>query len=437
MRSKPRLSMSVFTLVAAALFPLAARAAHSLHEPIGQLIATAAAVEWQPASDYASIVLSLQRPDGSVRTETFASGQNPIVRVENLSDGVYAYELHAVPRRVASDAMNEQSLVQSGSFMVRSGAIVPPNLRETAVAARPPLKPATDTFFASDVSATGGLCGGADCTSAESYGLSAVKVKANNTRLKFEDTSTSVGFAATDWQLTANDTGSGGANKFSVEDLTAATVPFVIEGASPTNTLYVDSTGRIGIRTSTPAKDLTISVPLSPTIRMEQSASPFQVWDVVANHNNFYVRDVSHESDPFIILADAPYNSIVIDASGRIGLGVAAPSYQIHHSSGARLDAGVWVDASSRKVKQDIHQLDRDAAFDALQSLQPVTFAYKSNPTDMHVGFIAEDVPELVATPDRTGLAPMDVVAVLTKIVQEQQKTIADMHARLERLEQK
>jgi hypothetical protein len=42
------------------------------------------------------------------------------------------------------------------------------------------------------------------------------------------------------------------------------------------------------------------------------------------------------------------------------------------------------------------------------------------------VGFIAEDVPDLVATKDRKGLSPMDIVAVLTKVVQEQQKTAED-----------
>lgn len=37
------------------------------------------------------------------------------------------------------------------------------------------------------------------------------------------------------------------------------------------------------------------------------------------------------------------------------------------------------------------------------------------------MGFIAEDVPDLVATPNRKSLSPMDIVAVLTKVVQEQQ----------------
>ncbi|MEO8382157.1 MAG: tail fiber domain-containing protein, partial [Acidobacteriota bacterium] len=296
---------------------------------------------------------------------------------------------------------------------------------------------AVNTFYTDDVSAQGGVCAGADCTSTESYGLASAKLKENNTRLKFEDTSASAGFATTDWQLSANDTFSGGANKFFVEDLTAATVPLLIEGGTPNNALYLDSTGRIGLRTSTPARDLTISVPVSPIIRMEQSASPFQAWDIVANDANFYVRDVNHEQNPFIIKASAPYNSLVVDGTGRIGLGVAAPLYQIHHSSGARLDAGNWVNASSRAVKQDIHQLDGGAALSALKALEPVTFAYKENPAETNVGFIAEDVPDLVATADRKGLSSMDVVAVLTKVIQGQQRTIEELQTRMQQLEQK
>src|SRR5438045_6766529 len=115
------------------------------------------------------------------------------------------------------------------------------------------------TFFSDFVSAAGGLCGGADCTSSESMGSATIKLKANTVRLKFEDTSTLAGFPSTDWQVSANDSFSGGANKFFVEDLTAATVPFLIEGVTPNNALYVDSTGRIGLGTSTPAKNPSIS----------------------------------------------------------------------------------------------------------------------------------------------------------------------------------
>lgn len=411
-----------FPLIVAALFSFTVLAADASRQPAGMHVASPTSLEWKLDT---GAVLSVQRPDGEVFTETFAAGQSPSLRLDGFADGAYSWEL-----RGGAD-------VQSGTFTIADGAIVPPDLQENVRAGKP-LRPATDTFFSDDVSAVGGVCAGTDCTNAESYGFASIKMKENNTRIKFEDTSASPGFATTDWQISANDTTSGGANKLFVEDLTAATSPFVIEGATPTNTLYVDSNGRVGIKTSTPARDLTIANPVSSIIRMEQSVSPFQAWDIVANNNNFYVRDVNHEQNPFIIKQSAPYNALVIEStSGNIGLGVATPLYQIHHSSGARLDAGNWTNASSRAIKQDIHALGRDAAFDALKSLQPMTYAYKANPTDTQVGFIAEDVPALVATPDRKGLSSMDIVAVLTKVIQEQQKTIEEMRGRLERLEEK
>jgi hypothetical protein len=427
MRSTHRFSLPLLVAAAAALIPLLAFADA---EPRARVVTTARAIEWHPAAiDPAASILSVQRPDGEVITETFAAGLKPMLRLDGLADGVYSYEL-----RVAQGG----SAPQSGSFTVANGAVVSPDTLEAGARAIPgrALRPVAETFFSGDVSAVGGVCAGSDCTSAESYGFASAKLKENNTRLKFEDTSVAP-FATTDWQLSANDTTSGGANKFFVEDLTAVTVPLVIEGATPTNTLYLDSTGRIGIRTSTPARDLTIANPVSTIIRMEQSASPFQAWDIVANNNNFYVRDVNHEQNPFIIKTSAPYNSLVLDTTGNIGLGVASPLYQIDHSSGARLDAGNWINASSRGIKQDIHQLDGDAALDALNALQPVTFAYKANPGETMVGFIAEDVPDLVATTDRKGLSSMDVAAVLTKVIQEQQRTIEDLQTRLQNLEQK
>ncbi|HYC62255.1 MAG TPA: tail fiber domain-containing protein [Thermoanaerobaculia bacterium] len=404
------------------LFLVAAFAGFADEQPrAARLVPTNRAIEWHSPID-STAFLSVQRPDGEVITETFAAGRTPMLPLEGLADGVYSYELHI-----------ERAPAQSGSFTIANGAIVPPHALE-----RVPVRknPAVETLFTDDVSAKGGVCAGADCTGTESYAGVTLKLKANNTRLKFEDTSTAAGFASTDWQLSANDSASGGANKFFVEDLAAGTDPFVIEGGSPSNTLYVDSNGRIGIRTANPFRDLTIANPISTIIRMEQSASPFQAWEIVANNNNFYVRDVNHEQNPFIIKSSAPYNSVVIDSTGRIGLGVASPLYQIDHSSGARLDAGNWVNASSRNVKQDLHQLDGDTAVDALKALEPVTFAYKANPGETHVGFIAEDVPALVATSDRAGLSSMDVVAVLTKVIQEQQRTIEEMQRRLAHLEQ-
>ena len=97
---------------------------------------------------------------------------------------------------------------------------------------------------------------------------------------------------------------------------------------------------------------------------------------------------------------------------------------------------GVWTNASSREYKENIKELSSSDALLAFNKLNPVTFNYKVDQTDKHVGFIAEDVPDLVATPDKKALSPMDIVALLTKVVQEQQKMITDLKDELHRFEQ-
>ena len=54
---------------------------------------------------------------------------------------------------------------------------------------------------------------------------------------------------------------------------------------------------------------------------------------------------------------------------------------------------------------------------------------------ESHIGFIAEDVPDLVATSDRQGLSSMDIVAVLTRVIQAQQQHIEALETRLDAVE--
>jgi hypothetical protein len=46
-------------------------------------------------------------------------------------------------------------------------------------------------------------------------------------------------------------------------------------------------------------------------------------------------------------------------------------------------------------------------------------------------------VPELVATQDRKSLSPMDIVAVLTKVTQDQQKRIEKLEKEIDELKKK
>ncbi len=86
-----------------------------------------------------------------------------------------------------------------------------------------------DQVIADDLIVQGSDCVGLDCVNSESFGFDTIRLKENNTRIKFEDTSVGT-FPTNDWQLTANDSASGGANKFSIEDITGSQVPFTVTG---------------------------------------------------------------------------------------------------------------------------------------------------------------------------------------------------------------
>ena len=134
------------------------------------------------------------------------------------------------------------------------------------------------------------------------------------------------------------------------------------------------------------------------------------------------------------------YKNLILNPNaGYVGIGTTSPSYPLQMGSGAYVTSGgVWTNASSREYKTGVKQLTAEKAMTALTELKPVEFAYKADSQEKHVGFIAEDAPELVASKDRKGMSSMDVVAVLTKVLQEQQKvvqeqkvTIAELSRRL------
>jgi len=120
---------------------------------------------------------------------------------------------------------------------------------------------------------------------------------------------------------------------------------------------------------------------------------------------------------------------MILETDGDLGIGIAsvASGNDIEHANGGALTSGgVWADASSREYKQDVEVLGVAEAMSAFQELVPVTFRYKQTPNERYLGFIAEDVPELVAMEGRKNLAAIEVVALLTTVVQEQQGALRE-----------
>ncbi len=417
-----------------------------------------------------SATLRIALPGGDVLEHTYARAADAAaIDARSLIggaavDGVYRYELSfaqsldastsqaaAQARRNGNDAalagVPAPLLPVTGSFAVRNGQVQMAGLTETSAGSGPRSGPApNDQVIADDLIVQGGICAGFDCVNNESFGFDTLRLKENNTRIKFEDTSVG-SFPADDWQLTANDSASGGLNKFSVENVTLATVPFTLVGAAPSNSIYVDGTGRVGLGTSTPVLDLQVTTSNTPALRLEQTAAggfSAQTWDMAGNEANFFVRDVTNGSRlPFRIRPGAATSSLDIAANGNVGVGTASPQAKLHVNGDAYV-AGTLTQLSSRTSKTNLVAVATDGVLEQLSRLPIWTWNYlRSNQGDRHIGPVAEDFYAAFGfgTSERQ-LAPSDVAGVALAATQALQReviardrTIAGLEARLARLE--
>ena len=200
----------------------------------------------------------------------------------------------------------------------------------------PVVNPFFDFVIADDLIVQGSACVGLDCVDGESFGFDTIRVKENNTRFHFDDSSVSAGFATNNWQIRANAQGSGGGSFLAVVDQGATgnsetgTIVFEIDAGAPANSLRVSNVGNVGVGTATPVLDVHANTSDTPAIRLEQNNSggfTAQTWDIGANEANFFVRDVTSGSRlPFRIRPGAPTSSVDIAASGFVGIGTGSPS---------------------------------------------------------------------------------------------------------------
>ena len=192
------------------------------------------------------------------------------------------------------------------------------------------------------------------------------------------------------------------------------------------NSQIFDDGNKIGIGTTTPKQRLEVNGNIQIHERNSSVAGLFMT------QSSGETGYIMHNRASTLTIGAGSVDRITIDRDGNVGFGMARPVHPIELASGAYVSAGgVWTNSSSRDRKENIVELTPEEALAALTRLEPVTFNYKQDLGEQYVGFIAEDVPEIVASADRTGLSAMDIVAVLTRVVQLQQQQIADLESRL------
>jgi len=408
-----------------------------------------------------------------------------------------------------------EDAVQSGALVVQDGVLVRPDLQEKTAggAVTPPRSQtgaanasdevqvikAADFFIGDDLIVDGSACVGFDCVNGEVFGFDTIRLKENNLRIKFDDTSTAAGFPKNDWQLTANDSASGGQSKFSIDDITGSKTPFTVEASSPSNSIYVDSTGRIGFRTSTPVLDLHVSDSDTPGLRLEQNSSggfAAQSWDVAGNETNFFIRDVTGGSRlPFRIRPGAPTNSIFIDTDGDVGIGTSSPaaSLDVSRNAGAlttlarfannsgiqvlydRTDVGAndwqmsnfsstfqmsipgaatpqfslgaggnltiggtqYLTGSSRDLKENFVPVNGRDILQRLVEMPLTEWSAKTEPDQRHIGPVAEDWWSTFRLgPDDKHVSPTDIAGVALAAIKGLNQVVAEKDSAIAQLQQ-
>ncbi|WP_425099091.1 hypothetical protein [Tropicibacter sp. S64] len=201
--------------------------------------------------------------------------------------------------------------------------------RALAVLALCALPPAVgaQTVLTGDHSVSGTLCVGGGCGDAESYPEGPLKLKANNTRILFEDNSTTSGFPANDWLLEANGESPSSGDYFAIIDQDTGNNILQLEAGAPANSLFVTDSGYVGLNTTIPRGALhLVDSSHTPEFYLEDARTGNEsLWKVAANDVGFYVREVPSPDIvriPFEIKGGAPDNAFAVSETGAVGLGI-------------------------------------------------------------------------------------------------------------------
>jgi hypothetical protein len=235
--------------------------------------------------------------------------------------------------------------------------------------------------------------------------------------------------------------------------------------------LIVKADGNVGIGTTTPHAQLTLTGSIgfmnatTPMMFIYATGTNNAERTVIAHSPAFPDWGMAYRDQGDLLLFRGSGTSTMALALGsrRVGIGTDDPAVPLHvvggrirltkitniahfvdlRADGTQLDIESSSDLfinnnnqpvhirnlrqdSSREFKTNVSDLSSEAAISLLNGLRPVKYTFHDDDRkELHLGFVAEDVPVPIATSDKKAISPMSIIAVLTGVVRQQHEDIA------------
>lgn len=229
---------------------------------------------------------------------------------------------------------------------------------------------------------------------------------------------------------------------FQVQKPSALFSAYSDKAVKPPPALVISAEGRVGIATATPHAALDVAgnirIESTPTTGIEGMEFNRMDEDGRGHAWKLWHMNESYGKNSL------QFWEYLTGADGK-SCGSTSPGVMCHRrieiKSGGDLIVGGGVTAtgyttsSSRSFKEGIRELEGQEALSALSALRPSRYRYKREyGGEEHLGFVAEEVPTLVRSSDGKAVKTGDIVALLAKVAQEQQRVLQQQEAMLSKL---